>query len=392
MRFIDRTATARMTEGAAQASPPTSSRWRLWLRRTAYVLCGLTLLLGTTAWYGYQQNWERYIYYRHLPDWRRTHEKHLIKQLAADATRTAGSTSASTARPASNSSSNLGTPVASVANVAPPTPTIDYLQLPNGRVTDASIDSPVLGKRLDYRIYLPPGYDDPRFANQRYPVLYLLHGAPGGMHDWVDGGSANQTADALIKMRKIAPLIIVMPDGSLGDPHHDTQWGNSPVTGERVEDALIQDLIPAIDQTYRTLPGKDDRAIGGLSAGGYGAVNIALHHPEAFTVAFSISGYFQAEQTYDGHDLWGSDAVRQLNTPLDSVAQQAVHMQIIQARGEQDTFAEAQRFDQALTQHGIDHQFLPYDGQGHTWDFWRDRLLDALTYTNQFMRPAQPGQ
>jgi enterochelin esterase-like enzyme len=354
------------------------------------VLCGLTLLLGTTAWYGYQQNWERFIYYRHLPDWRRTHEKHLIKRLATDATRTAGSASA--AQPASGATPSPAVPVAPVVNAAPPTPTIDYMQLPNGRVTDASIDSSVLGKQLDYRIYLPPGYDDPRCAHQRYPVLYLLHGAPGGMHDWVDGGSANQTADALIKMRKITPLIIVMPDGSLGDPHHDTQWGNSPVTGERVEDALIQDLIPAIDQTYRTLPGKDDRAIGGLSAGGYGAVNITLHHPEAFSVAFSISGYFNAEQTYDGHDIWGSDAVRKLNTPLDTVAQQVVHMQIIQARDEQGTFAEAQQFDQLLTQHGIDHQFLPTDGQGHSWDYWRDHLLDALTYTNQFMRPAQPAQ
>jgi enterochelin esterase-like enzyme len=45
-----------------------------------------------------------------------------------------------------------------------------------------------------------------------------------------------------------------------------------------------------------------------------------------------------------------------------------------------------------LTQHGIDHQFLPTDGQGHSWDYWRDHLLDALTYTNQFMRPAQPAQ
>ena len=265
------------------------------------------------------------------------------------------------------------------------------MTLSNGQVKDASIDSPVLGQKMKYRVYLPPGYDDPRFANTRYPVVYLLHGAPGGMHDWVDGGSANQTADALIKTRTIQPIIIIMPDGSLDDPHHDTQWGNSPVTGERVEDALIQDLLPAMDQTYRTLPGKDERAIGGLSAGGYGAVNIALHHPEAFSVAFSLSGYFLPELTYDGHDIWGSDAARTHNTPLANVAQQALHIQIIQASDEGDSFVQAGQFDQALTQHGIDHEFLRIDGQGHSWDFWRDHLLDALKYTNRFFGAAQPG-
>jgi enterochelin esterase-like enzyme len=367
-------------------------RGRRWLRRAAFVLCGLTLALLATGWYGYQQNWDRFIYYRHLPDWRRTHEKHLLKQLAAAATQTAAAQPGADAGP--HASPNPGPAV--VSNQAPqsasPTPGVDFMALPNGRVTDASIASAVLGKQMKYRIYLPPGYDDPRCASMRYPVLYLLHGVPGGMHDWVDGGNANQTADALIKMRVIRPLIIVMPDGSLDDPHHDTQWGNSPVTGERVEDALIQDLLPAIDATYRTLPGKDDRAIGGLSAGGYGAVNIALHHPEAFTVAFSISGYVTPEQTYDGRDIWGSDAARALNTPLDNVAQQAVHFQIIESFNAGKDLTEAEQFDQALTQHGIDHEFLRFDGDGHAWSFWSAHLLDALKYANSFFSVPSANQ
>lgn len=369
--------------------PAARGRWRRWLRRAAIGLGALTILLAAGGWYGYQQNWDRYIHYRRLPDWRRADERRLIRQLAAEATQTAG------ARPAAASpSAALTAGLPGVASAATPaaTPTVDLMALPNGRVADASIQSPVLGKQLAYRVYLPPGYDDPRFAGARYPVLYLLHGAPGGKNDWVDGASANQTADALIKMRRIRPVIIVMPDGSLGDPRHDTQWGNSPVTGERVEDALIQDLIPAIDATYRTLPNKDDRAIGGLSAGGYGAVNIALHHPDEFTVVFSMSGYYLPEQTYDGKDIWGDDATRALNTPLDNVGkpgQQGLHIQIIHARNEPDTLRQAQEFARRLTQSGIDNQLLIFDGNGHSWEFWRARLLDALTYEDQFF--ARPG-
>jgi enterochelin esterase-like enzyme len=266
---------------------------------------------------------------------------------------------------------------------------MNYMHMDNGRVTHEHIQSAVLGKEFDYRIYLPPGYDDHRMRNMRYPVIYLLHGAPGGKDDWVDGGSANQTADALIKSRTIHPVIIVMPDGCLGDPHHDTQWGNSPVTGERVEDAIIQDLIPAIDATYRTIPSRDARAIGGLSSGGYGAVNITLHHPEVFSTTFSLSGYYRWEKTYDGKDIWGSDAARRLNSPEEIVQplSQPLHMDIIEGLNEGAGVADTRTFDAKLTQAGIDHEMHFYDG-GHSWDFWKTHLLDALEYTDRYLTAA----
>jgi enterochelin esterase-like enzyme len=258
--------------------------------------------------------------------------------------------------------------------------------LPDGKVSSEEVDSPTLGKQFGFRIYLPPGYHDTRFAKTRYPVIYLLHGAPGGRDDWIDGGLANQTADALIKTTMIRPVIIVMPDGSLGDRNHDTQWGNSPVTGERVEDALIHDLIPAIDSSYRTIPEPDARAIVGLSSGGYGALNIALHHPETFAVVVSMSGYFSAEQTFDGHDIWGSDQARAANSPVNEVRplDQPFRIELIEGLDEGKGVDDTKAFDAQLADAGIDHQTLFFPG-AHTWDFWKDHLLDALEYCNGYL-------
>ena len=268
---------------------------------------------------------------------------------------------------------------------------VDLVTLPDGQVLDATVPSPKLGRSLGYRIYLPPGYDDPRLATMRYPVMYLLHGAPGGERDWVDGASANQTADALIKSGTIPPIILVMPDGCLGDPHHDTQWGNSPVTGERVEDALVQDLIPAIDHTYRTIAARTERAIGGLSSGGYGAVNIALHHPDCFAAVVALSGYFRADKTDDGRDIWGSRAARRTNSPIGLLQHQPLHIDIIAGRDDAEYLNDSHAFTRALRGHDIDHQLQVFHG-GHTWKFWRDHLAGGLRYVGRHLTlPASPS-
>jgi enterochelin esterase-like enzyme len=367
-----------MLTGRSQSSIDTRKRQRRWSIRLLTGVAVLALLTGTLGAFGYSQGWDRYIHYRHLPDWNRSHEKALLATLGATAT---ANVAAATRSPRPTATSPNSTPPAGTSPTATPQPTVDMASLADGNVASKNVDSPTLGKQLDYRIYLPPGYDDTRFATTRYPVIYLLHGAPGGQDDWIDGGLANQTADALIKTATIRPVIIVMPDGSLGDPHHDTQWGNSPVTGERVEDALVNDLVPAIDAAYRTIPKPDARAIAGLSSGGYGALNIALHHPDTFHVVVSLSGYFSAAQTYDGHDIWGSDQARAENSPANNIGprDQPLHVELIDGLDEGKGVDDTKAFDAQLAGAGIDHQTLFFPG-GHAWEFWKDHLLEALEY------------
>jgi len=157
-------------------------------------------------------------------------------------------------------------------------------QATRGRVLEGrTLQSTALGREWSYTVYLPPGYDDDERA---YPVFYLLHGYGGDHANWTRYGDAGMTADSLIAADAIPPVILIMPDGQ------NSWWVDSdPETGfGAVETALIQDLIPYVDRTYRTIPSRRARMIGGLSMGGYGAVHLAMKHPDLFGAAASMSG------------------------------------------------------------------------------------------------------
>jgi len=118
-------------------------------------------------------------------------------------------------------------------------------------------------------VYLPPCYQN--HPQQRYPVLYLFHGLTYTDDQWIRLG-APQTADRLIAAGDIPPFLIVMPsDPSSLEP---AQYGFA--------EAVIQDLIPAIDTRYRTLADRLHRAVGGLSRGAGWAIHLGLTHPDLF--------------------------------------------------------------------------------------------------------------
>ena len=144
-----------------------------------------------------------------------------------------------------------------------------------GMLVDDSLLSPIIGERFMYRLYLPPDYL--RAPDRRYPVLYLLHGTGGSYTEWSDSFVPEQ-ADRMILAGEIQPLIVVMP----GDAE-STYWANWD-NGPRWADYVAEDVVSTIDQRYRTLPNPADRAIGGLSMGGLGALNLAFQHPDVFGV------------------------------------------------------------------------------------------------------------
>lgn len=132
-------------------------------------------------------------------------------------------------------------------------------------------------------IYLPPGYD-PR---TRYPVLYLLHGFPGAPSGFYDSLRFTQITDPLIADGTIKPFIAVMPVAGRTTNRADEEW-----TGPW-ETYVVHDVVPWTDRHLPTIRAQSGRAIAGLSAGGYGAVDIALRHPGLFGIAESWSGYFK---------------------------------------------------------------------------------------------------
>jgi enterochelin esterase-like enzyme len=184
-----------------------------------------------------------------------------------------------------------------VAPAATPTPTLrgepvvvsEPLQ---GFLLDDRLNSPIIGESFPYRVYLPPDYV--RSPQRLYPVVYLLHGNGGNYTEWSDSFLPEQI-DRLIVARHVQPMIVVMPDD--GETTYFANWDNGP----RWADYIVEDVVTTIDQRYRTLKRPAARAVGGLSMGGLGALNLAFQHPNVFGV---VGGHSPSVRLEPDPALW----------------------------------------------------------------------------------------
>ena len=145
----------------------------------------------------------------------------------------------------------------------------------HGQVSEIRYASKSLGITRRAHVYTPPGYE--RGGRQRYPVLYLVHGAGDSDDSWTTVGHANDILDNLIAAGKIKPMIVVMPYGHT-PPRKGVNWWADTDFGND----LLKDLIPFIDSNYRTHTKPRDRAMAGLSMGGNHTIQFGITHPEIF--------------------------------------------------------------------------------------------------------------
>lgn len=159
-------------------------------------------------------------------------------------------------------------------------------QQPNGAVTSVSIsDSNSHFGSYDANVWLPPQYfSDPR---AHFPVVLLMHGNPGSNNDWLNGSSAAETGLAVAKSGK--PVILVFPTVLQNGVTGDSLCLDTPTQGN-AETYLLKDVVPTIDKMFRTRVDAKQRGIGGLSMGGYCALNLGLKNPDLFSVALDFSG------------------------------------------------------------------------------------------------------
>jgi len=163
-------------------------------------------------------------------------------------------------------------------------------------------------------VYLPPGFD----PAQRYPVVYLLHGMPGSPSEYPDGTSLATFADASITGGTLRPFIGVMPAAG-PSPRYNGEWA-----GEW-ETAVVDRVLPWVDQSLPTIATSAGRVIAGLSAGGYGAFDIALRHPTLFGAVESWSGYFTP--LHDGPFKGASREMLAAHDPTQLVRSQRARLQ-----------------------------------------------------------------
>jgi putative tributyrin esterase len=143
-------------------------------------------------------------------------------------------------------------------------------------VQEQKLSSKLMGRDMPYRVITP--VEKAVAKDTRYPVIYLLHGLTGHFNNWTDLTKISDYAAAY-------KVIIVMPEGGDG-------WYTDSVskTDEKWESYIVQELIPEVDKKFRTNTGRNQRAIAGLSMGGFGALKFGLKYPEKFVLAGSFSG------------------------------------------------------------------------------------------------------
>ncbi len=249
----------------------------------------------------------------------------------------------------------------------------------HGTIVQDSVVSPALsGQKRPFLIYLPPSYNTAQGRTRRYPTLYLLHGSPGGEWDWFSAGKADQSADTLLAQGKIPELIMILPDGN-GRPGQTSEWGNSGDGRQLMETYVAVDLVRYIDAKYRTIAEPAYRGMGGLSMGGFGAMNIALHHPDVFGFVISLGGYYRAEGS-----VWGKNtAYIRTNSPIDVLpddkAAWKLHMYIGAATKDQPYYTDALQFVQELKGLHILYRLDIQNGY-HSWKVWQVQLYNALLW------------
>ncbi len=258
------------------------------------------------------------------------------------------------------------------------------------------VKSAVLGRDVNYAVYLPPDYAT---STRRYPVVYLLHGYTDDESGWVQFGEVGLAADRAIAAREIPPMIIVMPDGGV------TWYINDSQNKVRFEDMFVQEFIPHVDAAYRTRPKREFRGVAGLSMGGWGTLVYALRHPDLFAAAaaFSAGVWTDDEFTAMKQDAWntvfgpvfgpglaGKDRLTahfRKYSPLELVKtlpeESLKKVRLYIDCGDDDFLIKGNcALHLALVERKIPHEFRVRDG-GHTWSYWRTGIVDGLAFIGQ---------
>jgi S-formylglutathione hydrolase len=162
-------------------------------------------------------------------------------------------------------------------------------RLVESTVPSAALKGNLLGDPAESKVivYLPPGYD--AAASRRYPTVYLLHGYTGTPQIFTGGAAGIRLGaimDGLIRSGAARDMIVVLPSGR--NAYFGSFYANSPVTGSW-EDFVSRELVSWVDATYRTVPRAESRGIAGHSMGGYGAIMLAMKHPDVFSALYALS-------------------------------------------------------------------------------------------------------
>lgn len=230
----------------------------------------------------------------------------------------------------------------------------------HGKITTITYHSTTVGVDRQALIYTPPGYSE----DQKYNVLYLLHGIGGDEREWYNYGSPQNILDNLYAEQKLEPMIVVFPNGRAmvnDDATGDIFAPDKVKAFETFEFDLLRDLIPFIDSHYPVLTGRENRALAGLSMGGGQALNFGLAHLDTFAWV----GAFSAAPN--------TKAPAQLVPNPSAVADSILQLWISCGTNDGLLYISQQIHDY-LVQHHVPHIYHLVTGAGHDWSVWKHGL------------------
>lgn len=231
--------------------------------------------------------------------------------------------------------------------------------IPKGKIDTISYDSKTVGTTRKALIYTPPGYS----SQQRYPVLYLLHGIGGDEKEWLNGGVPHIILDNLYAEGKIKPMIVVMPNGrAMPD---DRAVGNIMAPDKvqafaNFEKDLLSDLIPYVEKNYPVLTDRTNRAIAGLSMGGGQSLNFGLGNLDQFAW---VGCFSSAPNTKKPEEL----------IPDPARASRMLKLLWISCGDKDRLLSFSQRTHEYLEQHKVPHQYQIEPGD-HDFKVWKNGL------------------
>jgi enterochelin esterase-like enzyme len=252
--------------------------------------------------------------------------------------------------------------------------------VPHGTVNKVWYKSEVLGMDRRVYVYTPAGYEG---GTAKYPVFYLLHGAGGDEDAWTNMGRAAQIMDNLIAQGKAKPMIVVMTNGNANQAGAQNEVSPVQVQGDqsvpsyqrlagKFEEHLVKDVVPFIEKNYRTLTGKDNRAIAGLSMGGGHTQTITNNNPGMFSYigVYSMGIMNMGPQTQDAAKL---DAER--NAKLLKLKDSGYKLYWIGVGKDDFVYKSVVTLREALDKTGLKYTYRESTG-GHTWANWRIYLSE----------------
>jgi S-formylglutathione hydrolase FrmB len=262
-------------------------------------------------------------------------------------------------------------------------------QIVSARVETVRLQSKLVNATLPYNVILPADYDASRTT--RYPVLYLLHGLDGHYSDWV---SRTNIADYASEYS----LIVVTPEGNDG-------WytDSATVATDKYESYILKELLPDVEERYRTIQARYGRAIAGLSMGGYGAIKFGLKAPQTFAFAASLSGAFGVTRFsekdipnnwQDSIELFGpvGSETRKANDVFDLIRNvSADRVRFLPYFyfdcGTEDStliFPYNRELSALMYEKKIPHEFREMPGD-HSWGYWDRQVQEVLRIAGQKM-------